>query len=58
MVRQVLIMVREGKVSAGDGIEVPIAADTICLHGDGDHAVEFAARIRSELDQNGITIGI
>ena len=58
MVRQVLIMVREGKVSAGDGIEVPIAADTICLHGDGDHAVEFAARIRAELERNGIEVGI
>jgi UPF0271 protein len=58
MVRQVLMMVREGKVSAGEGIEVPITADTICLHGDGDHAVEFAARIRGELERNGIAVGI
>ena len=58
MVQQVLMMVRESKVRAGGGIEVPITADTICLHGDGDHAVEFAARIRHELDQNGIAVGI
>jgi UPF0271 protein len=58
MVRQVLMMVREGKVRTGGGIDVPIAADTICLHGDGDHAVEFAARIRHELDQHGIAVGI
>jgi UPF0271 protein len=58
MVRQVLMMVREGKVRTGGGVDVPIAADTICIHGDGDHAVEFAARIRSELDQNGIAVGI
>jgi UPF0271 protein len=58
MVQQVLMMVREGKVRAAGGIDVPIAADTICLHGDGAHAVEFAARIRSELDLNGISVGI
>jgi 5-oxoprolinase (ATP-hydrolysing) subunit A len=58
MVQQVLMMVREGKVRAGGGIDVPIAADTICLHGDGDHAVEFAVRIRGELEANGIAVGI
>ena len=58
MVRQVLMMVRECKVRASGGIDVPIAADTICLHGDGDHAVEFAARIRAELERNGIEVGI
>ncbi len=58
MVRQVLMMVREGKVRTAGDVDVPIAADTICLHGDGQHAVEFAARIRHELDQEGIVIGI
>jgi UPF0271 protein len=58
MVRQVLMMVREGKVRTGGGIDVPIAADTICLHGDGDHAVEFAVRIHGELERNGIAVGI
>jgi 5-oxoprolinase (ATP-hydrolysing) subunit A len=58
MVRQVLMMVREGKVRAEGGFDVPIAADTICLHGDGDHAVEFAVRIRGELERNGIAVGI
>jgi UPF0271 protein len=58
MVRQVLMMVREGKVRTSGGIDVPIAADTICLHGDGDHAVEFAALIRGALEQDGIAVGI
>jgi UPF0271 protein len=58
MVQQVLMMVREGKIRAGGGIEVPITADTICLHGDGDHAVEFAAKIHMELQRNGIAVGI
>jgi 5-oxoprolinase (ATP-hydrolysing) subunit A len=56
MVRQVLMMVREGRVRTGDGGDVPIAADTICLHGDGAHAVEFAARVRRELDQQRIVV--
>lgn len=48
-VAQVLRMVREGKVRATDGTDVAIAADTVCLHGDGAHPVEFARRLRREL---------
>lgn len=48
-VAQVLRMVREHKVRATDGTDVPIRADTVCLHGDGAHAVEFAQRLRKEL---------
>jgi 5-oxoprolinase (ATP-hydrolysing) subunit A len=58
MIRQVLMMVREGKVCAADGGDVSIAADTICLHGDGARAVLFAARIRAELEWHGIAVGI
>jgi UPF0271 protein len=56
MIGQVLLMIREGKVIARGGVDVPIAADTICLHGDGGHAVEFAAKIRGELDRLGIAV--
>jgi UPF0271 protein len=31
-------------------------ADTICLHGDGGHAVAFARRLSAELRQAGIAI--
>lgn len=48
-VAQVLRMVRERRVRAVTGAEVPIAADTVCLHGDGAHAVTFAQRLRAEL---------
>jgi UPF0271 protein len=48
-VAQVLRMIREGKVRATSGAEVTIAADTVCLHGDGAHAVAFARRLRAEL---------
>jgi 5-oxoprolinase (ATP-hydrolysing) subunit A len=51
-------MIRERQVRATDGTDVTIAADTLCLHGDGAHAVEFAARIRRELERHGIAVGI
>ncbi len=53
---QALRMVREGKVTASDGSDVPITADTICLHGDGAHAVAFATRLRAELERAGLEI--
>jgi UPF0271 protein len=58
MARQVLMMVSKGRVQASDGTVIPLTADTICLHGDGDHAVAFAATIRGELDRNGIVVAI
>lgn len=56
-VAQVLRMMREGVVRATDGTEVPIRADTICVHGDGPRAVEFARRLRRELRAAGVEIG-
>jgi len=38
---QVKKMVEEGKVSVAGGREIPIKAETICIHGDGAHALEF-----------------
>jgi UPF0271 protein len=55
-VAQVLRMVREGKVRATNGADVAIAADTVCLHGDGAHAVEFARRLRAELAAAGVEV--
>ncbi len=55
-VRQVLQMVKAGTVTATTGTVIPIAADTICLHGDGPHAVTFARRISEELSQHGIAV--
>ena len=55
-VAQVLRMVREGVVRATDGTDVPIVADTVCLHGDGANAVAFARRLNTELRAAGISI--
>lgn len=55
-VAQVLRMAREGVVRAVDGRDVPICADTVCVHGDGENAVTLAARLRAELKQAGIAV--
>ena len=44
-IQQVLMMVNERKVKTVSGKEIQIIAETICIHGDGKHAVEFAKAI-------------
>ncbi|MGZ0049366.1 LamB/YcsF family protein [Brevibacillus gelatini] len=53
---QVVRMVTEGKVQSLQGVDVPIRADTICIHGDGAHALAFAQSIRQALNAAGVTI--
>ncbi|XXQ69345.1 5-oxoprolinase subunit PxpA [Neisseriaceae bacterium B1] len=55
-VAQVLQMVREGSVTAVGGSRVVVQADSVCLHGDGEHALEFADKIRAALAENGIKV--
>ncbi|GGG49889.1 LamB/YcsF family protein [Hymenobacter glacieicola] len=55
-IAQVVRMVKEGRVRAQSGTDVTIQADTICLHGDGAHALEFARLIRATLAQEGIEV--
>ncbi|MEQ2525493.1 5-oxoprolinase subunit PxpA [Bacillaceae bacterium CLA-AA-H227] len=54
--KQVTRMIIEGKIESVDGEAIPIKADTICLHGDGAHAVQFAKTISEGLSKAGITI--
>jgi UPF0271 protein len=56
MLNQVLIMIRRHQVRTPNGAIVPITAETICLHGDGDDPVKFASIIRSALEQHEIII--
>ena len=55
-VAQVLAMVHDGEVRAVDGTRVKLVADSICVHGDGAHAVAFARRIREELAGAGVRV--
>ena len=49
-------MVTAGLVTAADGHDIPIRADTICIHGDAPHAVALARAVRTALAAAGITI--
>lgn len=49
MVQQVLQMINEGMVTTLSGKKIPIIAETICIHGDGEHAVEFAKTIHDSI---------
>lgn len=53
---QVLQMVLEGTVTAIDGSEIPIQADTICVHGDEPQAVFFVQQLKKLLSDNGIIV--
>lgn len=53
---QVLRMINEGVVISTSGKVIPIKADTICIHGDGQHAVEFAKTINEGLIKSNIKI--
>lgn len=54
--QQVLQMIREGTVTSVTGKQVPIIADTICIHGDGPHAAAFAKTIYQTLQQQSIAL--
>lgn len=53
---QVLQMVIDGTVKSTIARIVPIVAETICIHGDGPHAAEFAKAVRHRLVEEGIEV--
>lgn len=56
MLAQVLSMVKTGTVIGQDGTVCQVHVDTICLHSDTPHALEFAKAIRARLRQEGIEV--
>ncbi len=55
-VKQVLQMVNAQTVTATNGETISIKAETICIHGDGENALEFARIINKTLTENNIAI--
>ena len=53
---RVVRMLREGVVRAVDGKDIPILADTICVHGDTPAAVGLARDLRQQLREAGVTL--
>lgn len=55
-VKQAIQLVAENRVISVTGKMVFVKADTLCLHGDGAHAIVFAKTIFETLQQKGISI--
>ena len=53
---QTLGMVETGRVKSITGEWTSVVAQTVCIHGDGEHALAFAQRLRSAFEARGITI--
>jgi len=49
-------MVRERAIVSAGGKHVPVAIDTICVHGDNPEAVAMARRVREVLEADGVRI--
>lgn len=53
---QTLGMVETGRVKSLTGEWASVVAQTVCIHGDGEHALAFARRLRAAFEARGITI--
>ena len=54
--RQAFGMVQRGVVTASDGSEVKVAAQTICIHGDTPGATKIAEEVARTLEHAGIAL--
>jgi UPF0271 protein len=55
-VAQALGMIEGGYVTSLSGKRVPVAADTLCLHGDQPGAAMFARALRARFKEKGIEV--
>lgn len=55
-IAQVVKMVKSKSVITKNNREIDIEADTICVHGDGAHALEFVSEIKERLSKEGVSI--
>ena len=55
-VARVIRMILEHRVASINGKEIEICPDSVCVHGDSAKALLFVKKIRTALEQNGITI--
>jgi 5-oxoprolinase (ATP-hydrolysing) subunit A len=55
-VQQALYLIKDAMVKTISGKKLLLVADTICLHGDGKHAIQFARSINGALQREDIVI--
>ncbi|MDW8846141.1 5-oxoprolinase subunit PxpA [Erwinia sp. MMLR14_017] len=53
---QTLSMIQQGQVKSLCGKWVKVKAETVCVHGDGAHALAFAAQLRQAFEQHQIQV--
>lgn len=54
---RVAAMVTSGRVTATDGTQLALKAESVCVHGDSPGAVQIAAAVRDRLEASGVEIG-
>lgn len=55
-IARVIRMIKEQKVTSITGKDIPLKADSVCVHGDGAKALAFVKKIREALTKEGIAI--
>ena len=53
---QAVRLAEDGQVTARNGDEVSVRADTLCIHGDTPGAAEKARAVRDVLESHGVEI--
>ncbi|HET7399925.1 MAG TPA: 5-oxoprolinase subunit PxpA [Intrasporangium sp.] len=53
---RVVRLVTEGRLTAVDGSDVAVAAESVCVHGDSPGAVAMASAVRRALEAAGVTL--
>ncbi|HEI8865951.1 5-oxoprolinase subunit PxpA [Serratia sp. AKBS12] len=54
--QQTLEMVRHHRVRSVEGKWAAVQAETVCLHGDGEHALEYANKLRESFKKHNISV--
>lgn len=55
-IERVIRMVKEQKVTSIHGKDIPIQADSVCVHGDGPKALTFVKKLREAFDKEHILV--
>ena len=55
-IKQAVMIIKNRQVTTTNNHIIPLSADTLCIHGDGLHALEFAKAVHTAFTVEGITI--
>ena len=55
-IARVVRMVKEGRVTAYTGEDIAVSADSVCVHGDGEKALDFVKALNKAFAENDIKV--